>query len=188
MRKGFVISLLLLLTLLVGLGSNPVKAAAAGRSSTVAVILLGSLEFQQRDYYEIVSESLKQNFPNSDFKLFVGDYPQHMFNRYSDKQGLFPGEIPDENKLADFAWTHSFDRVLFLLFTAPSVKSNEVTIQWENIEVTVTARALTFEARDKKKSSDLTTSQTVKTLGRSSAKKAVFKKCLESLQLQKKTP
>lgn len=188
MRKGIYISLVLLLTFLGGIGSIPAKAAAADRSSTVAVILLGSLEFQQRDYYEIVSESLQQKFPKSNFKLFVGDYPQHMFNRYSDKQGLLPGEIPAEDKLADFAWTHSFDRVLFLLFTAPSVKSSEITIQWENAEVTVTARALTFDSRQKKKLLDLSTSQTFKALGRNSAKKAVFKKCLEALQSQMNTP
>ncbi len=135
-----------------------------------------------------VATTLDKKYGGEKNKLVVGDHPQYMFNRFSDKQGLPPGEIPTDDKLADFAWTHSFDQVIFLLFTAPSVKSNEIALQWENAEVTLTARALTFKSRQKKKHSDVMTSQTVKTITRQAAKAAVFKKCIEALRDQMSIP
>ena len=183
MRKRFFSVTLLLLCLSIGLWTTSVSAAAA-KKPTVAVVLLGSLEYQQRDYFEITYETLQKRFPFFYFKLVIGDHPQYMFNRFSDKQGLTPGTIPPEELLVDFAWTHSFDRVLFLLLTAPNIKSNEVTIQWENAEVTMTARALSFDSRQKKKLSDALTTQTVKMYHRSAAKRAVFQKALETLRDQ----
>jgi hypothetical protein len=183
MRKRFLLIALLFLCCGVCLWTASVNAAAA-KKPTVAVILLGSLEYQQRDYYEIAYETLQKRFPDTNYKLVIGDHPQYMFNRFSDKQGLTPGTIPSEELLADFAWTHSFDRVLFLLLTAPNIKSNEVTIQWENAEVTMTARALSFDSRQKKKLSDALTTQTVKMYNRIAAKRAVFQKALETLRDQ----
>ena len=183
MRNRFLWIALLFLCFGIYLWPASVHAAAA-KKPTVAVILLGSLEYQQRDYFEIASETLQKRFPETNYKLVIGDHPQYMFNRFSDKQGLTPGAIPSEEQLADFAWTHSFDRVLFLLLTAPNIKSNEVTIQWENAEVTMTARALSFDSRQKKKLSDALTTQTVKMYHRIAAKRAVFQKALEALRDQ----
>jgi hypothetical protein len=188
MRRYLLFSLLILLYLAGGAGASPSKALATDKSSTIAIVLLGPLEFQHRDYYEIVATTLDKKYGGEKNKLVVGDHPQYMFNRFSDKQGLPPGEIPTDDKLADFAWTHSFDQVIFLLFTAPSVKSNEIALQWENAEVTLTARALTFKSRQKKKHSDVMTSQTVKTITRQAAKAAVFKKCIEALRDQMSIP
>lgn len=183
MRKRFLLIALLFLCCGVCLWTSSVNAAAA-KKPTVAVVLLGSLEYQQRDYYEIAYETLQKRFPETKYMLVIGDHPQYMFNRFSDKHGLTPGIIPPEELLVDFAWTHSFDRVLFLLLTAPNIKSNEVTIQWENAEVTMTARALSFDSRQKKKLSDAHTTQTVKMYNRVAAKRAAFQKALETLRDQ----
>jgi len=161
--------------------ANVQPVAAATKTTTVAVILLGSLEFQRPEYYEITTESLHQKFPGSKYTLFVGDYPLEMFNRFSDKQGLVPGENPSEAKMIKFAWLHSFDEVLFILLSTPNLKSNEFTYQWEKSEATVTAHTLRFEARAKKKLSDTSTTQTDQTVGRSEAKMAAFRKCLATL-------
>ena len=155
--------------------------AAASKTTTVAVVLLGSLEFQSPPYYEITTESLRQKFPGSKFTLLVGDYPLEMFNRFADKQGLIPGENPSEAKMIKFSWLHSFDEVLFVLLSTPNLKSNEFTYQWEKSEATITAHSLRFEARTKKKLSDATTTQTDQTVGRSEAKMAAFRKCLDAL-------
>ena len=183
MRKLFCV---LTLLSLFWFGMHAVRPAqvAAAKTATVAVVFLGSLEYQQRDYYEIAAETLRKRFDEPKFKLIVGEHPQHVFNRYSDKQGLTPGEVPNEDKLVDFAWTHSFDQVLFLLMTAPSVKSNEITIQWENAEVTLTGRAILIDSRRRIKRSDASTTETVRMYHRSAAKKAVFRKALESLRDQ----
>ena len=160
------------------------EQAWAAKTSTVAVVLLGSLEYQQRDYFTIAGETLRKRFDEPKYKMIIGEHPQHVFNRYSDKQSLAPGAIPPEDTLIDFAWTHSFDRVLFLLMTAPSVKSNEITIQWENAEVTVTARAIVIDSRRRLKLSDASTTPTVRMYHRSAAKKAVFQKAVEALRDQ----
>lgn len=167
-------------------GLNPVFPActATQKTPTIAVVLLGSMEFQNLNYYDIATETLQKKFPADKYKIFVGDYPQQLFNRFSDKQGLSPGETPPEEKLIQFAWSHSFNEVLFLLLTAPSIKSNEITIQWENPEVTIIARALRVDAHSRKKLADVTSTQTVKTLTRNAAKNAAFKKCIDSLQSQ----
>ena len=184
MRKT-ICSALLLLAAVCWLGSPVLPvAAAAPKTPTVAVVLLGSLEFQNSDYYEIATESLLKKFPADKYRLFVGEYPQRMFNRFSDKQSLLPGEMPTEEILAQFSWSHSFDEVIFILLSAPSIKSNEITIQWENAEVTITARILRFESRTRKKLADVTSTQTIKTLSRSAAKKATFRKCLDALRDQ----
>jgi hypothetical protein len=156
-------------------------AVASPQPSTIAVILLGSLEYRNQDYYDIGAEALLQKFPADKYKLLIGDYPQQMFNQFSDKQGLLPGEIPAEEKLNEFAWTHSFDKVLFIQLSAPSVKSNEVTLQFENAEVTISAHAWFFDSREKKKLSAATCTQTVKTLSRGAAKKMAYRKCLDTL-------
>jgi hypothetical protein len=184
MRKRFCVLALAVLYWCVGhiLGATPVDAAA--KTPTVAIVFLGSYEYQQRDYYEIAAETLHKRFPETKYKLVIGEHPQHVFNRYSDKNGLTPGEIPPEEKLIDFAWSHSFDRVLFLLMTAPNIKSNEITIQWENAEVTLTARALAFDSRQRLKLTDVLTTQTALMYHRSAAKKAVFQKALEALRDQ----
>jgi len=159
-------------------------SAATQKTPTIAVVLLGSLEFRDLNYYDLATESLQKKFPTDKYNLFVGDYPQQLFNRFSDKQGLLPGDTPTEEKLVQFAWSHSFTEVIFLLLTAPTIKSTEITIQWENPEVTFTARALRFDARSRKKLADVTTTQTAKTLTRKAAKNAAFKKCMDSLQSQ----
>lgn len=174
-----------LVTLLTAIASN---SALAARQGTVAVVLLGSLEFQHKDYYEIVNETLAKPFAEKNYKLIIGDHPQHMFNRFSDKQALLPGAIPPEEKLAEFSWSHSFDRVLFLMFSALSIKSSEITIQWENAEVTVLSRGLSFDSRSRQKIADASTSQTVKMFSRKNAKRAVFRKCLEELRTSMNLP
>lgn len=184
MRKT-ICSALLLLAAVCWLGSPVLPvAAAAPKTPTVAVVLLGSLEFQNSDYYDIATETLLKKFPADKYRLFAGEYPQRMFNRFSDKQGLLPGEMPTEEKLVQFSWSHSFDEVIFILLSAPSIKSNEITIQWENAEVTITARILRFESRTRKKLADATSTQTFKTLSRSEAKRATFRKCLDALRGQ----
>ena len=79
----------------------PAPAAAAAKTSNIAVVLLGSLEYQQRDYYEIAAETLRKRFDEPKYKVIVGAHPQHVFNRYCDKQGLAPGAIPPEEKRLD---------------------------------------------------------------------------------------
>jgi len=125
-----------------------------------------------------------KKFPADKFKLVIGNYPQQLFNRYSDKQGLLPKEIFVEEKLAEFAGTHSFDEVMFVMLSAPSIRRSDITIQWENPEVTITARALLFESRTGKKLADVKSTQSIKTFGRGAAKKAAFRKCLDSLWKQ----
>ena len=182
MRKLLYTLVLLGFAVYCGLPVTPV--AAAPQQSTIAVILLGSPEYLRPDYYDISTESLLKRFPADTHRLIIGDYPQQMFDRFSDKLGLAPGEIPTEEKLSEFAWVHSFNRVLFILLTAPTVKSNQLTIQIENPEVTITARALLFDSRTRKKLADASSTQTVKTLGRGTAKRATFQKCMEALRSQ----
>lgn len=182
MRKLLYTIVLLGFVTYCGLPVTPV--AAAPQTSTIAVILLGSPEYLRPDYYDISNESLLKRFPADTHRLLIGDYPQQMFDRFSDKIGLSPGEIPAEEKLNEFAWVHSFNRVLFILLTAPTVKSNQLTIQIENAEVTITARALLFDSRTKKKLADVHSTQTFKTLGRGAAKRATFQKCMEALRSQ----
>lgn len=179
MKKLFIFLLFVSLIVCVSLASP--SHALAARQGNAAVILLGSLEFQHRDYYDILHDTFGKAFAAKHFKLIAGDHPQHMFNRFSDKQGLLPGSIPSEEKLEEFAWSHSFERVIFLMFSSPSVKSSEITIQWENAEVTVLSRGLSFDSRSRQKIADASTSQTVKMFSRNNAKKAVFRKCLEEL-------
>ncbi len=182
MRKLIFAALFLFLTASCELTAMPPALAATPKIKTVAVIMLGSLEFLNPDYYEIVTESWKKRFPDDRYRLFVGDYPQQLFNRFSDKQGLLPGDIPAEDKMVQFAWSHSFNEVIFLQLSAPIIKTNEITFQWETPEVTITARSLRFDARSRKKLSDATSTQTVKTFTRKEAKKASFRKCLETLR------
>lgn len=178
MRKLLCVLLLLGMTFCV---CSP-STEAASRTTTLAVILLGSLEFQRPDYYSIVTESWKKRFPESTYKLFAGDHPQHMYERFSDKQGLAPGEIPADEKLMQFALSHSFDKVAFVILTAPSVKSNDVTFQRENAQVTLGARALLLSSRDQKKTSEAQTLQTTVAYGRDNAKLAAFEKCMDILR------
>ena len=187
MRKLLCVLTLLSLCWFGSQAAMPSRVAAA-KTSTLAVVLLGSLEYQQRDYYEIAAETLRQRFAEPTYKLMVGDHPQTLFHRYSDKQGLAPGEIPSEDKLVDFTWTHSFDRVLFLLMTAPVVKSNEITIQLEKAEVTLTGRAILIDARKRRKLSDVATTETVRMYHRGAAKTAAFRKSLETLRDQLPSP
>ena len=182
MRKLLYIIVLLGFATYCGLPVTPV--AAAPQTSTIAVILLGSPEYLRPDYYDICNESLLKRFPADTHRLLIGDYPQQMFDRFSDKTGLLPGEIPAEEKMSEFAWLHSFNRVLFILLTAPTVKSKQLTIQIENAEVTITARALLFDSRTRKKLAEASSTQTFKTLGRATAKRATFQKCMETLQSQ----
>ncbi len=93
MRRYLLFSLLILLYLAGGAGASPSKALATDKSSTIAIVLLGPLEFQHRDYYEIVATTLDKKYGGEKNKLVVGDHPQYMFNRFSDKQGLPPGKF-----------------------------------------------------------------------------------------------
>ena len=181
MRKLFCVLSCLLWCWSFWYAAPPAQAAAGDKTSIVAVILLGSLEYQQRDYYEIVAENLSKRFYEPNNKIIIGEHPQQMFNRYSDKQGLVPGAIPSEEELINFAWTHSFDRVLFLLTTAPSIQSDGISILGENATVTINARAIAIESRKRLKLSDDSTIQTVRVYNRNAAKKAVFQKALEIL-------
>jgi hypothetical protein len=156
--------------------------AAVPKTSVVAVVLLGSPEFQDFEYYEITTESLSKKLPADQYNLAVGHPSQQMFNRFSDKQGLWPGNIPPEEILAKFARAHAFDEVIFIMLTAPVIRSSDITIQWEKAEVKITARALRYESHSGKKLIDATSTQTVKWIGRTAAKKAAFRKCLEELR------
>ena len=160
---------------------QPVATNAAAKTTTVAVVLLGSMEFQQQDYYTILKESLRKKYPQSQYRLDIGEYPQQMFDNYSYKQGLFPGSFPPDQKLIDFAWTHSFDQVLFISITAPSYKDKDADLQWDNAEVTLNMRAIQIQARRKKKLVDSTTTQSVQLFQRSEAKRTAFSKCVETL-------
>ena len=165
------------------MSSLPAEAASQ-RTSTIAVILLGSLEFQQPDYYTLVTETLNPVFPANSYRLFVGDYTQTMFERYSDKKGLWPGEIPEDAKLIEFAWLYSFDRVIFLVMKHPVVNTEDIPLQWENSRATLTVRAVSVESRSKKKTADVTTTQNADDIAREPAKRSVFQKCLENIRGQ----
>ena len=176
--------LLLSLTCFLLITSPPAEASASQRTSTIAVVLLGSLEFQQPDYYTLAAENLTPSFPSDSFRLFVGDYSQTLFERYCDKKGLLPGEIPDEAKLIEFAWLHSFDKVIFLMMKTPVVTAEELPLHWENSRATLTVRAISVESRSKKKTADAKTTQSVEDIARGPAKRSVFQKCLENIRGQ----
>ena len=184
MRKLLRIIVLLVTALAIWQPLQPITTNAAAKTTTVAVILLGSMEFQQQDYYTILKETLRKKYPPTQFRLDIGEYPQQMFEHFSYKQGLYPGSVPPDQKLIDFAWTHSFDQVLFFSITAPSYKDKDADLQWDNAEVTLTTRAIQIQARRKKKLVDSTTMQSVKLFQRSEAKRAAFTKCIESLMEQ----
>jgi hypothetical protein len=181
MRKSLSIVLLTLATFCVFTLTTPATAAPA-KTTTIAVVLLGSFEYQNQDYYDLAYTALLNRFPSNKFHLMVGEYPQLMFNRFSDKKGLLPGETPTPEKMAEFAWTHSFNEVLFVLLSAPHIKSDEITLQWENPEVTITAHAFRFDARTRKKLAEASSTQSAKALNRSEAKQATFRKCFDALQ------
>lgn len=172
--------------LLLGVALAWIAAAAApafaARTPVIAVILLGSPEYLSADYYQITRETLAKKIPATADKLVIGDHPQQMFERFSDKQSLVPGEIPDAKTLQDFAWQHSFDEVIFLLCTPPNIRSKDVSIQWERFEVTVTARVLRVESRTREITADATAAKTVRMYHRREAIYAAFRQCLEQLR------
>lgn len=172
-----------ILLLLIFAFTAPV-AAASPPSTDVAVVFLGSLEFQRQEYFDLATESLKHRFPSVSYHLLLGSYAQRVFERYSDKKGLIPGTLPTEAAMIDFAWTQSFDRVLFLIFTPPVVKSDEIAIQWDNAQASFQARAILIDSRRKKKLSDVSTTQTAGGQARVEAKQDAFQKCLEELSLR----
>ena len=174
-------AVLLLGVALVWIAASAAPAFAA-RTPVIAVILLGSPEYQATDYYQITRETLAKKIPATAGKLVIGDHPQQMFERFSDKQSLVPGEIPDEKTLQDFAWQHSFDEVLFLLCAPPNIRSKEISIQWERFEVTVTARVLRIESRTRKITVDATAAKTARMYHRREAIYAAFRQCLEQLR------
>lgn len=174
----------LLLTMLALAGPVAPAAAPAPPVTDIAVVFLGSLEFQRQEYYDLAMESLTHRFPVGPYNLVLGPFSQRVFDRFSDKKGLIPGAIPPDKDLIDFAWSHSFDRVLFLVFTPPVVKSDEVAIQWENAQASLQTRAVMIDSRRKKKLADATIVQDAGGMGRSAAKHDVFEKCLEELRLR----
>ena len=174
-------AILLLGVALVWIAASATPAFAA-RTPVIAVILLGSPEYQATDYYQITRETLAQKFPAATNALVIGDHPQQMFERFSDKQALVPGEIPGDKTLQDFAWQHSFDEVIFFLCTPPNLRSNEISIQWERVEATITARAVRIESRTRKITADATTAKTARMYHRRQAKYAAFRQCLEQLR------
>ena len=143
---------------------------------------MGSLEFQRADYYPAVAESWKKRFPESTYKLIVGNRPQKLFERFSDLLGLAPGEIPADETLKQFAWTQPFDEVTFIILTSPSIKSSDITLQKENAQVTLGARALLLSNQDRAKILETQTLQTISAYGRDNAKRAALIKCMEVLQ------
>ena len=173
-------AILLLGVALVWIAASAAPAFAA-RTPVIAVILLGSPEYQATDYYQITRETLAKKFPAATSTLVIGDHPQQMFERFSDKQALSPGEIPDDKTLQDFAWQHSFDAVIFFLCSPPNVRSKDISIQWERFEATVTARALRIESRTRKITADATAAKTIRMYHRREAKFAAFRQCLEQL-------
>ena len=174
-------AVLLLGVALVWIAASAAPAFAA-RTPVIAVILLGSPEYLSADYYQITRETLAKKIPATAGTLVIGDHPQQMFERFSDKQSLVPGEIPDEKTLQDFAWQHSFDEVLFLLCAPPNIRSKEISIQWERFEVTVTARVLRIESRTRKITVDATAAKTARMYHRREAIYAAFRQCLEQLR------
>ena len=158
--------------------------AIAARTPVIAVILLGSPEYLSTDYYQITRETLAKKFPAETFTLVIGDHPQQMFERFSDKQALVPGDLPDEETLQEFTWQHSFDEVIFFLCSAPNIQSNDITLQWERLAATVTARTLRIESKTRKKTVDATATKTVRMYHRRQAKYAAFRQCLEQLRDQ----
>ena len=176
-------AILLLSVTIVWIAASTSPAFAA-KTSTIAVILLGSPEYLSADYYQITRETLAKKFPAETFTLVIGDHPQQMFERFSDKQALVPGDLPDEETLQEFAWQHSFDEVIFFLCSAPNIRSNDITLQWERLEATVTARTLRIESRTRKKTVDATATKTVRMYHRRQAKYAAFRQCLEQLRDQ----
>ena len=156
--------------------------AFAANSPSIAVMLLGSPEYLAADYYQITRETLAKKFPAETVTLVIGEHPQQLFDRFSDKHSLIPGEIPDEKTLQDFAWQHSFDEVIFFLLTAPNIRSNDISLQWERLEATVTARGLRIESRTRKITADAKTAKTVRMYHRRQAKYAAFRQCLEQLR------
>lgn len=181
MKKACIILCLLLIACS---GSRVVGAAPAAepQPADIAVVLLGSLEFQRKEYYELATQTLQHRFPPGPYNLICGPFAQRVFDRYSDKKGLLPGTVPADKELVDFAWTQSFDRVLYLIFTPPVVKADEVTIQWENAHASLQLRAVMVDSRRKKKTADVSTTQSSFGLARETAKHDVFQKSLEEIR------
>jgi hypothetical protein len=176
--------ILALLSLAVFLTGSSVNATAAPKAPTIAVILLGSPEYRTTDYYQIVREALLPRFPAERFALVIGDHPQQMFDRFSDKQGLLPGATPADEKLLEFAWSHSFDEVIFFQVAAPHIRGKDISVQWEQVEVTINARALRIQSRARKIAAEASVTKTVKLYHRNLAKQSAFRQCVEYLRDQ----
>lgn len=175
------ITLLILATFWAG---SSVSAAAPPKLPTIAVILLGSSEYRTTDYYQIMQETLLPRFPAERCVLVIGDQPQQIFDRFSDKQGLLPGATPADEKLSDFSWSHSFDEVIFFQVSAPHIRSKDISVPWEQGEVTINARALRIESRARKIAADASVTKTVKLYHRNLAKQSAFRQCVEHLRDQ----
>ena len=179
MKKTVCVLLLIFLAL-----ARQAAASPAPQSTDIAVVLLGSMEFQRQEYYDLAMDNLTHRFPSGSYHLIIGPYVQRVFDRYSDKTGLIPGVIPNEKSMVNFAWTQSFDRVLFLILTPPVIKSDEITLQWENAQASFQARAIMIDSRRKKILADVSTTQTASGQARADAKHDAFQKCLEELRLR----
>jgi len=106
-----------------------------------------------------------------------------MFERFSDKQGLSPFEIPAEDKMLKFAESNSFDNVAFILLDAPTIKSYGLKWeQWEKVKVTIGARTMVFNSHNREKTADVQTAQTSELYERDTAIKASFEKCVNFLR------
>lgn len=172
---------ILLLPIMVFFGFLPASEAAP-KTTTVALILLGSIEFQRVDYYPSVTESWKKRFPESTHTLFVGNGPQKLFESFSDQMGLLPGEIPSDENLKQFSRSQPFDEVVFIILSPPSIKSSDITIQREYAQVTLAARAVLLSSQDRTKLLEAQTQQIISAIGRNNAKRAAFIKCMNVLQ------
>ena len=100
------------------------------------------------------------------------------------KQGLLPGAIPDDDKLLEFAWSNSFDEVIFLLVSAPHIRGKDISVQWEKIEVSINARALRIESRARKIAADSAVTETSRLYHRKLAIQSAFRQCVEHLRDQ----
>ena len=180
----FLIRSITLLILAMFWAGSSVNAAAPPKIPTVAVVLLGSPEYQTTDYYQITRESLLPRFPAERCTLVIGDHPQQLYDRFSDKQGLLPGAIPDDDKLLEFAWSNAFDEVIFLLVSAPHIRGKDISIQWEKIEATINARGVRIESRARKIVADSAVTETSRLYHRKLAIQSAFRQCVEHLRDQ----
>ena len=135
------------------------EVAAAGtpapRNQLIAVVFMGSFEFQHPDYYKIMTDKLEKRFPVPAYKLVIGESPSNMFTRFCDKNGIFPEKDAKDSDFIKFAYENTFSQVLFIIVHPLKVRADDITVILEKPHTRLEGRAVLIDSRLRKKISDL---------------------------------